>query len=307
MSLLVLAVLCMLMLVSPHSCAADGGGDVPVPAADENGDSSPFFFHMVSPSSPGNAELTAAENAWGRFAPHSWARYQTTVVAGGENAASRSLTEVKQILEQVDEQSYTIKRCVSVQTGAQELVRRPELITYNFYDRSTDPDLVSISAPCDNISINISLKNPESPLFKEIGGFSRVVPCYVRIFNKRVENRREETKVWYSPVVFPYLLKQQSRVFILPDDVGGEETLYRSSITEIWKSPVDLRFGLIKDWMTTMTETDANEQVRSRATTFHSSQIPGGVLGETSVEYDSEGREVLRSESRLLDYYAAPL
>ena len=307
MSLLVLAVLSMLILTSPLPCMAEEGDILSTPSTDENSDNSPFFFHMVSPSAPGNADLTAAENAWGRFAPQSWARYQTTVVAGGENVSGRSLTEVKQILERVDEHSYTIKRCVSVQTGAQELIRRPESITYNFYDRSIDPDLVSISAPCDNISINIGLKNSEPSLFKEMGGLSRVVPCYVRIFNKRIENRREETKVWYSPVVFPYLLKQQSRVFILPDDIEGEETLYRSSTTEIWKSPVDLRFGLIKDWMTTMTETDANEQVRVRATTFHSSQIPGGVLGETAVEYDSEGREVLRSESRLLDYYAAPM
>lgn len=269
--------------------------------ADETNDSGPFFFHSDSPSSQGGAELTSAENAWGRFALNSWVRYQITVTARDGSASSRSVTEVRQTLEKIDDQSYTIQRSVSVRTGAQELVRRPELITYNFYDRAVDHDLVSTIGSCENIAI----KGPDFPLLREVTGISRVVPCYVRIFSRRMENRREETKIWYSPVVFPYLLKQQSRVFVLPDDENGEETLYRSSTTEIWKSPVDLRLGLAQDWVTSTTETDATGRIRAQVTTFHSSQIPGGISGETAIEYNQEGKEILRSESRLLDYYAA--
>ena len=280
-----------------------------VPSAqgiEEDSESSPLIFRLIPPASQGTVDLTATENAWARFVPQSWVRYQTSVVTGTESEPIRSLTEVKQTLERVDEQSYTLQRCVSVQTGARELVRRPELITYNFYDRAADHCLVSETGSCDNISINIGLKKPDNPFFMDMGRVTRIVPCYVRIFNKQIENRREETKVWYSPVIFPYLLKQESRVYILPENGEGEGTLSRASTTEIWKNSLDLRFGLVKEWMTLMIETDANGRIRTRVTTLHSSQVPGGVLEETSIEYDADGVQVSRSDSRLLDYYTAP-
>lgn len=298
--------LVFLLLLLPGLVLSEEEEIFSVPAMEENSDVSPFGFRLIPPASQGTAELTAMENAWARFAPQSWARYQTSVVTGTDAEQIRSLTEIKQILEQIDNESYTLQRRVSVQTGARELVRRPELITYNFYDRVADPDLVSETGPCDNIRINIGLKKPDPPFFMDMGRVTRIVPCYVRTFSKQIENRREVTKIWYSPVVFPHLLKQESRIFILPENGEGEGTLFRTSITEIWKNSVDLRLGLVKDWMTSTTETDADGQVRSRVTTLHSSQIPGGILEETSIEYDDDGLQISRSDSRLLDYYAAP-
>lgn len=298
--------LAFLLILLPSLSLSEEEKALTVQNTEEASDSSPFVFRLIPPAMQGTAELTASENAWARFAPQSWARYQTSVVTETESEPIRSLTEVKQTLEKIDEKTYTIQRCVSVQTGARELVRRPEQITYNFYDRAYDPSLISEPGPCDNININVTLKQPNNSFFKDMGGIARIVPCYVRIFNRQIEDRREETKIWYSPVIFPHLLKQESRVYILPENGKGEGTLFRVSTTEIWKNSVDLRFGLVKDWMTSTTETDSNGRIRVHVTTLHSSQIPGGILEETSVEYDEDGTQISRSDSRLLDYYVAP-
>lgn len=298
--------LAFLFILLPSLSFSEEEGVLAVPKIEEESDPSPFIFRLIPPAMQGTAELTASENVWARFAPQSWARYQTSVVTETESEPIRSLTEVKQTLEEIGDQTYTIQRCVSVQTGAKELVRRPEQIIYNFYDRAYDPGLVSESGPCDNINVNVTLKKLDNSLFRDMGGITRIVPCYVRIFNKQIEDRREETKIWYSPVIFPHLLKQESRVYIMPEDGEGEGTLFRASTTEIWKNAVDLRFGFVKDWMTTMTETDSNGRIRMQVTTLHSSQIPGGILEETSIEYKEDGTLLSRSESRLLDYYVAP-
>ena len=293
------------LIILPSLALSEEEDGLIVPGTGEDSDTSPFFFSLIPPTSQGTVELTAMENAWARFAPQSWVRYQNSVVTGTESEPIRSLTEIKQTLERIDDDTYTLQRCVSVQTGARELVRRPELITYNFYDRVSDPDLVSEIGSCDNISINISLKRPDNPFFGDMGGITRIVPCYVRTFRKQIENRREEVKIWYSPVIFPHLLKQESRIYILPENGEAEGILFRASTTEISKNSVDLRLGLVKEWMTSTTETDADGRVRMRVNTHHSNQIPGGILEESSIEYDDEGRQISRTDSRLLDYYAA--
>ena len=67
-----------------------------------------------------------------------------------------------------------------------------------------------------------------------------------------------------------------------PSEGENIKDLYRSS-TKNLKNSVDLRFGLVKDWMTLMTETDANGQVRSQVTTLPRAQFLG-VLSETAIE-----------------------
>ena len=92
----------------------------------------------------------------------------------------------------------------------------------------------------------------------------------------------------------------------MPENGEGEGTLFRSSTTETWKNSVDLRFGLVKDWVTSMTENDSSGRIRVQVTALHSSQIPGGILEETSIEYGEDGAQISRSDTRLLDYYVAP-
>lgn len=285
-------------------CFAAVGGEGARLFAEESAQQTPFGFHFTPPTQQGVPSLTCSENPWARFAPGSWVRFQKTVVSGCDSDPVRSLTEIKQILKQVNAATYVLERRVAVHTGALQLEREPELIEYNFYDRAVDGVMTSSEGPSENIAVHI--KHPETSLLPDVVDFTRVVPCYVQVFHKISGPQREETKVWYSPVIFPHLLKYESRVYMVAEKSGEEDTLVRSASSEIWINSLDFRFGMVKDWVTVLTERDASERVCLQVTTLHSSQIPGGILSETAIEYGTDGKQLLRSVSRLLDYYAPP-
>ena len=254
-----------------------------------------FGFRRIAPfeAKRERSEPSATENVWGHFLPGSWVRYVRTVTTGTGTSSVTSETEIKYILKSVGIRSYTLERQVAVKIGGRELTRSPETIEYNFFDSAAGPELKLTEFYFDHIDLKLER------------GFSdtRTVPCCVSVFNRCAENRREETRIWYSPVIFPHLLREESRIFIFPENSDGKEKLYRYTVTDVHPGSL---LGIMKEWVSEREEYDAEQRRVLRSVTHHSMKFPGGVSDEVTEEFDTEGKPVLRSELRIRDYSTVP-
>lgn len=270
--------------------SAESNGNAENFSSESFADEGTSEFQMIPPGPEQVVtKLNALENSWGRFAPGSWVRMRKTVTVFNPKRRTRTITEVKQTLKEIQENGFVLQRNITVLTGALNLAKKPETITFNFYNMAVDTQMTEMELAPDNILISL-----------------RAVPCQVREFRKMTSLRREETRIWYSPVLFPYVFRQESTIFTLPTEESPNERLFRKSVTEISMKSPNFRFGNVKRWMTRTVESDENGQQVKQITTLHSNQIPGGILGEVAVEKNPDGSMSSRSESRLLDYYVSP-
>lgn len=243
------------------------------------------FERLAPTETPDDSELTAAETLWGRFAPGSWIRTRTvgTTFQTGRNI--KSVTETKLTLVEIQPDGYLLKREVSIKMGVRTHTKSPEFIKYNFYGQPFDETARIEQLEPENLSIG-----------------RRVVPCRVRRFERITPQGREESTVWYSSVIMPYIFQRMTRGFSPATDELNQGRLISQSQTTIPRSTLNFRVGgEPANWRSQTVEKKTDTV--SLTKTVHSNRIPGGVLRETTVESDKNGKILYQSVTVLLDYY----
>lgn len=243
------------------------------------------FERLAPTETPDDSQLSAAETPWGRFAPGSWIRTRTvgTTFQTGRNI--KSVTETKLTLVEIQPDGYLLKREVSIKMGVRTHAKDPEFIKYNFYGQPFDETARIEQLEPENLSIG-----------------RRVVPCRVRRFERITPQGREETTVWYSSVIMPYIFQRSTQGFSPATDELKEGKLISQSQTTIPRSTLNFRVGSEPANWRSQTVEKKSDTV-SLTKTIHSNRIPGGVLRETTVESDKEGKILYQSVTVLLDYY----
>ncbi|MDO5579895.1 MAG: hypothetical protein Q4G69_02070 [Planctomycetia bacterium] len=231
-------------------------------------------------------DLTEFQSPWARFLPGSWCRTQTAGTTFQNGKALKSITETKLTLKSVEDDGYTLSREVIIKMGGMDHVNLPEEIKYDFWGTPIESNrIVQELSPC-NVVVN-----------------RKIIPCQLRRISRTTPQWKEETTLYYSPVIAPYIIqKEVKRTSLLSDlDPNKTEQIISQSTMNVQKTSAHLFLG--KDLSTYRSKTTTHKgDCTAVANTLHSEGVPGNIVRENTIEKNNEGAIVYQSTTILLDY-----
>ena len=240
-------------------------------------------------ASEGGAQtaLTANEHPWGSFAPKSWCIVETVTLSNIEGRAVQSSQKVKTVFEAVDKNGITLQETETLNVDGKIMEKKPLTTRYDFFQEAIQ----------ENVQVSQGL-----PAKLEIG--KKVVPCAVRIYTQQTSGGLLTTTVWYTPLVYPYVLRVEKILLSPPDgDKPGGQVLLQSVMlvqeTSALKSLRSSRRNRTYSLQTVEKAGNITKITEARC----SWDYPGGLLESTTREFDTQNREIRRSVSKMTNYY----
>jgi hypothetical protein len=225
------------------------------------------------------------EHLWGRFAPSSWRRLQTTVWTISAGHRIGNVSETKTILESVDDKSVTLQEIITAGTNAEIIGVKPVKKHYDFY----------------NVALGEGMKiSNASPMKIVIGG--RIIPCERRIYEQTTPTITRKITVWYSTQIYPYVMRIERTVKSVPTAAEPEVKILSQSTFEVTDSSA---FKLLtsKQGVYRTRTIKRNGDITTVTDSYCSLHVPGGTIKEVTHEFDGLGTEIRQIETRLLNYY----
>jgi hypothetical protein len=233
--------------------------------------------------------LTAMEHSWGRFAPSSWRRVQTTVWTTSAGHRISNVSETKTVLDSVDDESVTLLETITAGTTSEKTETKPVKKYFDFYNIA--------------LSDNTKIIN-ETPMKIAING--RIVPCERRTYEQITPTVTRKITVWYSTQVYPYVMRIERTVKNVPTAAESEIKVLSQSTYEVTDSSA-LRLLTSKQGTYRTRTIKRSGDVTSVTESYCSLQVPGGQIRESTREFDGLGNEIRFIETRLLNYYFVAL
>jgi len=231
--------------------------------------------------------LTAAEHPWGNFLPNSWCIVQTTTISNIDGRAVQSQQTVRTILHSLDENGITLQETETLNLGGRIVEKKPQILKYDFFQEPIQ----------ENVQIRQGL-----PVKLTID--KKVVPCAVRIYEQQTSAGRLTTTIWYTPHVYPYVLRVEKIQRGPSEGENATGSIIRQSVTLVMETSAlkALRNRRNRTYTTQTVERAGNI---TRITDANCSwDVPGGLLVSTTREFDAQNREVRRSVSQMTNYFS---
>jgi len=227
------------------------------------------------------------ENPWKGFLPGTWVVRRTNSRQSEINTVLNNVTDTLLTLEAVDEHGMTLR-----QETAMAMVNG---------SYSSEPKTLYLDWLMQPISEGIKIEQlqPQTLLVSRWQ-----ITCQVLRYTQFVGDQKKTTTLWYSDAVMPYLLRLEEIRTNVPPTVEQQETVLSHTIMMVTDtSGVRLLKNLLSDYQTQTIKKTASGTVVSQAS--HSTNIPGGVLRDVTVERDASNKVVRRSVTSVIDYYVA--
>jgi len=235
--------------------------------------------------------LTASHHTWGQFLPQSWCIVQTVTVSNFEGRAVQSLQTVKTTLQFIDESGITLQESETLEVGGKIDERQPRTVKYDFFQ--------------EPIQENVQIKPGMSGSLK-IG--KNVIPCAVRIYESRTAGGHLTTTIWYSPYVYPYVIRVEKILRSIPDGGGMGGQIIRQSVTSVMETSALKTLRSSRRNKTYTLQTIEKVGNITKITDARCSwDVPGGLLESMTREIDAQNREIRRSVSRMSNYWVVPV
>jgi len=249
-----------------------------------------LFGALVLSTASGSVllSLTANEHPWGRFQPNSWCIVQTVTVSNIEGRSVQSLQTVRTTLQSIDENSITLQEAETLNLGGRIVEKKPQIVQYDFFHEPIQ----------ENVQIR---QGPSAKLMID----RKVVPCAVRIYEQRTSAGLLTTTIWYTPHVYPYILRVEKIQRGQPVSENAAAPVIRESVMLVMETSAlrTLRSNRRNPTYTLQTVERAGNTTRITDARC-SWDVPGGLLESTTVEFDAWHREVRRSVSRMTNYFS---
>jgi len=236
----------------------------------------------------GGAPLTASEHPWGRFLPSTWCIVQTVTVSNIDGQAVRSTQTVRTTLQSVDENSVTLKKVETLELDGRVIERRPQIVEYDFFNEPIQDNVLIRQGEPDKLMID-----------------RKVVPCVVRIYEQQTSGGHLTTTIWYTPHVYPYVLRVERVLRDSPNGDGAWGQIVRQSVTLVQEtSALKALRGNRRNRTYTLRTEERMGNITRITEARCSWDVPGGLLESTTRELDAQGREIRRSVSRMTNYFS---
>ena len=230
-------------------------------------------------ANPEPVVLPPGHHAWARFRPGAWRREEIVSEAFDDQGQfiGRSVTQRMESLVSYDAVGYTLKSENLVSVGGRRVPGPTEQKTLMLL--TDTPEAIGSAASEESTTISLD---------------GKVTPCELLRLSSQTEFGQREESLHYSAYQAPHVLRRERRDF-----VGGE--LRSELIERVVRTNVPLQIGesLQFGWHTETTRTTPGG-AKTKKFTVHSAAAPGGVVSESTIEYDASGRRVRWTVRRLL-------
>ncbi|MDR1383502.1 MAG: hypothetical protein LBJ67_06620 [Planctomycetaceae bacterium] len=231
--------------------------------------------------------LTQRESPWGIFCPGSWVSQQTTAQTYTNDAVVVNTTETRLALESMDNSGVFLKKETKIDVADHAFTPEPQKFFVDFYRQVLSE------------GIEIEQLMPQAIIVSR-----RHIVCQVCRYTQQLPDQNVTTTLWYSNSMMPYLLRSEEICTKKNDDSQLPEIVLSHTIMTVTEtSGMRLFKSLLSEYKTQTIKKTANSTVISVAN--HSTNIPGGLVREISVETDTSGRVINRSVTNVLDYFVA--
>jgi hypothetical protein len=245
-----------------------------------------FVVLLGAPVSDAAQETVSAiapkHHPWGRFQPGAWKRVRVVTETLDEKGlvVSTSTTDTKTTLMAVGENGVTLEKCVAVELAGKRFVAEPETVKEGFHGEPLNENLKALAPAAAEVTVE-----------------GRKVPCHVQQLELDGTAGKTVTRVYYSGTVDPYVLRREATTSDAQSGDVLSQTLAEVTALDMpWKVSAEIKkAALVKT---------VCRHSRGTITTWAvtASDVPGGVVCNTSKEVDRSGRLIRRSTLELVDY-----
>jgi hypothetical protein len=235
----------------------------------------------------GLAEADAGElfrrfTVWGRFRPGSWVvvRQATDNLDPTGQVVSSSSTETRTTLAGVDERFLTLKVQASLEVGGKTL-----------------------EGPPQEVRQGPNGERPEAPVVLAVVGEEdvriqdQVFRCQIRQSEHQLAGKRTVTRIWTSPEVDPFELRRKTTII---DAATGRTT--DETIVEVVSLPLQRRILARFRPAAEVSIVHRHDRGSTSARGYCCPDVPGGVVSQSSEDYDAAGRLLRRTRTELIDF-----
>lgn len=236
--------------------------------------------------------LTATEHLWGGFSPGAAIQTRTVTKTRQENKNKdsdddfvRSVSENRVILDAVDEHGVTLKVFSVVGLSARRYKAPPVTQRLDFFQYADE---------------NEKLTHEELPAVSiDVAGTQ--VECQVRHYRRKSPKWRQETAVYYTNTLYPYVMRTETTRWNMPTETAPRETILSQTVTRVLQTAaIEVRS---KHFGTFTIETVKNQgDTKTVGILRCLLNVPGGVISESIREIDASGKVVREVETVLKGY-----
>jgi len=219
-------------------------------------------------------------HVWGRFRPGSWVIVQQGIetLGDGGSVVARQSCETRMTLAASDDTALTLQVQASLDVGGKKLDSAPQELRQGVH--AEVPDIAQATE-----------LDPEDLL---IAG--QTYRCEVHLAETEVDGRRTVTKSGVAPQTTPLVLR---RVTTTTDAATGRtigETIHE--VLSLSRQRVMARSRQVAELRI------VQRHPRGQTTSYAVScpEIPGGLVSQTSEEFDTQGKLLRRTKMQLVDF-----
>lgn len=221
---------------------------------------------------------------WGKFEVGAWKVLRATTESMEDGGRTVSVTETRFTLTEVTDTLLAIRVEVLVEMAGKRFRTEPHVVRQGFHGEPLGGALQVRDLGSAELAID-----------------GRTIDCRVMEVNNLVSTVRTVSKIWYSTVVPPYVVKKEATA---TDTATGR--ILEQATTEVTVLDVPCRVG--RQLLSTSQVKTVQRYDRGTVTTLSlvSPEVPGAIVCQTSREVDREGRLVRRTTVELIDYGLQP-
>lgn len=219
-------------------------------------------------------------HVWGRFRPGSWVVVQQGIETLGEGGSvvARQSCETRMTLASSNDTALTLQVQASLDVGGKKLDSAPQELRQGVHGEVPE---VAQTTELDPEDLRID---------------GQVYRCEVHRAEAEVDGRRTVTKSWVAPQTTPLVLR---RLTTTTDAASGRligETVHE--VLSITKQRVMARSRQVAELRI------VQRHPRGQTTSYAVScpEIPGGLVSQTSEEFDTQGKLLRRTKMELVDF-----
>jgi hypothetical protein len=226
--------------------------------------------------------ISARHHPWGRFQPGAWKLVRVVCESLDErgDVVSTSTTETKTTLTGVESDAVLLEVEVAIEVAGKQFDGQPHCIRQGFHGDLAGPDVKTRPARAAQLQIE-----------------DQRIDCYTQEVESVGTDSRTVTTVYYNDSLPPFLLKRVS----ITSDPEGKNVLGESTLDVVALNMPQRVMRCVKNAACIKT-VQKHAKGTVTAVAMMSSDVPGGVVYQTSKETDAAGRVVRRSTLELVDY-----
>jgi len=243
------------------------------------------FGALVTALPCASAEADAAGfgrrfHVWGRFRPGSWVVVQQGIetLGDGGHVVGRQSCETRMTLASSNDTALTLQVQASLEVGGKKLDTAPQELRQGVHGET--PDIAQTSE-----------LEPE-----ELRIDGQTYRCEVHRAETEVDGRRTVTKSWIAPQSTPLVLR---RLTTTTETATGRligETIHE--VLSISRQRVMARSRQVAE----LRIVQRHPRGQTTSTALSCPEIPGGLVSQTSEEFDTQGKLLRRTKMELVDF-----